>query len=253
MAPTQCVHTSGHAQARLKWFKWLWSEHFRKRRCAGMLPHHHLQVHRERSKSQRSMRMDTSQLIKATVSPASTRRSSKQMGFSSPHRGPLLSAKNRKQKLQLTNTHQKQKHWSTESVGSELGVNSMNAWIRPAVLTVHAAGGVMDWGIFSGHTLGPLVPTEHRFNSMPTRVLSLTVSKPLWPHSPSSDWLLVSHSSDRLNLVSWTWRWIHGAQMTSTVTDLSPTERLWDVEEAVRWCHIDMDQNLVSRNVSRCT
>lgn len=59
---------------------------------------------------QRSMRMDTSQLIKATVSPASTRRSSKQMGFSSPHRGPLLSAKNRKQKLQLTNTHQKQKH-----------------------------------------------------------------------------------------------------------------------------------------------
>ncbi len=28
-----------------------------------------------------------------------------------------------------------------------------------------AAGGVMVWGIFSWHTLGPLVPTEHRLNT----------------------------------------------------------------------------------------
>ena len=26
-------------------------------------------------------------------------------------------------------------------------------------------GGVMVWGIFSWHTLGPLVPTEHRLNA----------------------------------------------------------------------------------------
>ncbi len=27
------------------------------------------------------------------------------------------------------------------------------------------AGGVMVWGIFSWHTLGPLVPIEHRLNT----------------------------------------------------------------------------------------
>ncbi len=30
---------------------------------------------------------------------------------------------------------------------------------------VQAAGGVMVWGIFSWHTLGTLVPIEHRFNT----------------------------------------------------------------------------------------
>ncbi len=33
------------------------------------------------------------------------------------------------------------------------------------VSTVHAAGGVMVWGIFSWHTLGPLVPIEQRLNA----------------------------------------------------------------------------------------
>ncbi len=33
------------------------------------------------------------------------------------------------------------------------------------VLTVQAAGGVMVWGIFSWHTLGPLVPIEHRLKA----------------------------------------------------------------------------------------
>ncbi len=34
------------------------------------------------------------------------------------------------------------------------------------VSTVQAGGGgVMVWGIFSWHTLGPLVPIEHRFNA----------------------------------------------------------------------------------------
>ncbi len=28
-----------------------------------------------------------------------------------------------------------------------------------------AGGGVMVWGIFSWHTLGPLVPIEHRLNA----------------------------------------------------------------------------------------
>ncbi len=34
------------------------------------------------------------------------------------------------------------------------------------VSTVQAAGGgVMVWGLFSWHTLGPLVPIEHRLNA----------------------------------------------------------------------------------------
>ncbi len=34
------------------------------------------------------------------------------------------------------------------------------------VSTVQAGGGgVMVWGIFSWHTLGPLVPIEHRLNA----------------------------------------------------------------------------------------
>ncbi len=33
------------------------------------------------------------------------------------------------------------------------------------VSTVQAGGGVMVWGMFSWHTLGPLVPIEHRLNA----------------------------------------------------------------------------------------
>ena len=43
----------------------------------------------------------------------------------------------------------------------------MKALIYPALYqTVQAGGGgVMVWGIFSQHTLGPLLPTEHRVNA----------------------------------------------------------------------------------------
>ncbi len=33
------------------------------------------------------------------------------------------------------------------------------------VSAVQAGGGVMVWGLFSWHTLGPLVPIEHRLNA----------------------------------------------------------------------------------------
>jgi len=33
------------------------------------------------------------------------------------------------------------------------------------VTTVQAGGGVMVWGMFSGDTLGPLVPIWHRLNA----------------------------------------------------------------------------------------
>ncbi len=52
-------------------------------------------------------------------------------------------------------------------VGSKFGLKNMNACIHPAfVSTVQAAGGgVMVWGLFSWHTLGLLVPIEHRLNA----------------------------------------------------------------------------------------
>ncbi len=85
-----------------------------------------------------------------TISERTTRRTLKQMGYSSrrPHRVPLLSAKNRKRRLQFTQTHQnwtiedwKNVAWSDESrfllrhsdVGSKFGVKNMKAWIHPAL------------------------------------------------------------------------------------------------------------------------
>ncbi len=85
-----------------------------------------------------------------TISERTTRRTLKQMGYSSrrPHRVPLLSAKNRKRRLQFTQAHQ---NWSIEDwkmlpglmspdfccdiqmVGSEFGVKNKKAWIHPAL------------------------------------------------------------------------------------------------------------------------
>ncbi len=85
-----------------------------------------------------------------TISERTTRRTLKQMGYSSrrPHRVPLLSAKNRKQRLQFTQDHQ---NWTIEDcktlpglmsldfccniqmVGSEFGVKYMKVWIHPAL------------------------------------------------------------------------------------------------------------------------
>ncbi len=52
-------------------------------------------------------------------------------------------------------------------VGSEFGVKNIKAWIHPALSQRFrlVVVGVMVWGIFSWHTLGPLVPIEHRLNA----------------------------------------------------------------------------------------
>ena len=54
-----------------------------------------------------------------------------------------------------------------QMVGSEFGVNNMQS-MDPSCLvsTVQAGGGgVMVWGIYSRHTLSPLLPIEHRLNA----------------------------------------------------------------------------------------
>ncbi len=82
------------------------------------------------------------------ISEHTTHRTLKQMDYSSrrPHRVQLLSAKNRKRRLQFTQAHQ---NWTIEDwknvaclmsldfsiqmVGSEFGVKNMRAWIHPAL------------------------------------------------------------------------------------------------------------------------
>ncbi len=118
-----------------------------------------------------------------TISEHTTHRTLKQMGYSSrrPHRVLLLSAKNRKRRLQFAQAHQ---HWTIEdwknvawSDESRFLLQHSDGMVRvlhkehesmdPSCLvsTVEAGGcGVMVWGIFSWHTLGPLVPIEHRLN-----------------------------------------------------------------------------------------
>ncbi len=102
---------------------------------------------------------------------------------------------------------------------------------------VQAGGGVMVWGIFSWHTLGLLVPIDHRLNA--TAYLSI-VADHVHPFMttvyPSSDDYFQqdnapSQSSNHLRLVSWTWQWVHFTQMASTVTRSQSIEHLWDVVE----------------------
>ncbi len=119
-----------------------------------------------------------------TISEHTTHRTLKQMRYSSrrPHRVPLLSAKNRKRRLQFTQTHQnwtiedwKNVAWSDESrFLLRHSDGRVRIWRKehesmdPSCLvsTVQAAGGgVMVWGIFSWHTLGPLIPNEYCLNA----------------------------------------------------------------------------------------
>ena len=82
------------------------------------------------------------------ISERTTRRTLEQTGYSSrkPPRVLLLSAKNRKLRLRLAQTHQ---NWTIEDwknglmsldfscdiqmVGSEFGINNMKAWSHPAL------------------------------------------------------------------------------------------------------------------------
>ncbi len=106
--------------------------------------------------------------IQNTISERTTRRTLKQMGYSSrrPHRVPLLSAKNRKRRLQFTQAHQ---NWTIEdwknvawSDVSRFLLRHSHGRVRiwrkehesmdPSCLvsTVQTGGGgVMVWGILS--------------------------------------------------------------------------------------------------------
>ena len=118
-----------------------------------------------------------------TISECTTRWTLKQMGCSTKrkHRVPLLSAKNRKLRLQFAQAHQnwtiedwKNVAWSDESrFQLQHSDGRVRIWRKqhesmdPSCLvsTVQAGGGVMVWGICSWPNLDPFVLIEHCLNA----------------------------------------------------------------------------------------
>ncbi len=122
-----------------------------------------------------------------------------------------------------------------QMVGLEFGVKNMKAWMHHALSQrFRLVVVVMVWGIFSWHTLGPLVPIEHCLNA--TAYLSIvadhvhpfmTTVFPIFQQDNApchkaqiiSDWFL-EHDNE-FSLLKW----------PPQSPDLRPIEHLLDVVE----------------------
>ena len=119
-----------------------------------------------------------------TIYEHTTHGTLEQMGFSSrrPHQVPLLLVKKRKQRLEFAQAHQNWKiedwknvaWWASSwfqlwhSDGKVRFWQKQHESMDPSCLVSMvqtAAGCVIVWEIYSWHTLGPLIPTEHHLNT----------------------------------------------------------------------------------------
>ncbi len=117
------------------------------------------------------------------------------------------------------------------------------------VSTVQAGGGgVMVWGIFSWHTLDPLVPIEHCLNTAAYRSIVADHVHPfittVYPSSDATSSGIMHHvtklKSSQIGFLNMTMSSLYWSPQSP---DLNPVEHLWDVVE--REIHI-MDEQLTN-------